>query len=158
MGTRIIKKEKQRKLSIMLTPFIPCSAKLPLISLFSSYFFREYSGLVAASVYFLSILIIIISSIIINKLFIKERKNDYIFELPDYKKPNFKYMLKDVLDRVKDFIKRAGTIILFCSIIIWFLLSFSPNLCYGIEVEFSILAFLGKKIAWLFYPILGTYS
>lgn len=158
MATRIIKEERQRNLSIMLTPFIPCSAKLPIIALFSGYFFKDNSGAVSASLYFLAIIIILISSIVIKKIHIKNSGTAYIFELPEYKLPSIKYIVRDVTDKVKEFIKRAGTIILFCSIIIWFLLSFSWNLEYGVEIENSILAMMGKKIAWIFYPILGTYS
>lgn len=158
MSARIIKEEKQRNLSIILTPFIPCSAKLPIIALFSGYFFKDNSGLISVSVYFLAIVLILICAIIIKKIFIKKSGTAYIFELPEYKLPNIKYVLRDVYDKVKEFIKRAGTIILFCSIVIWFLLSFSWNLKYGIEIENSILASIGKKIAWIFFPILGTYS
>ena len=158
MATRIIKEEKQRNLSIMLTPFIPCSAKLPIIVLFSGYFFKDKSGIVSASLYFLAIAIILVSAIIISKLFLKNSGTAYIFELPEYKLPSIKYIVRDVTDKVKEFIKRAGTVILFCSIILWFLLSFSWNLKYGVEIENSILSMLGKKIAWIFYPILGTFS
>ena len=158
MATRIIKEEKQRNLSIMLTPFIPCSAKLPIIALFSGYFFKDSSGVVSASLYFLAIIIILVSSMIINKIFIRGSSAAYIFELPEYKLPSIKYIVRDVTDKVKEFIKRAGTVILFCSIVIWFLLSFSPDFCYGIDIENSILAIIGKKIAWIFYPILGTFS
>lgn len=158
MATRIIKEEKQRNLSIMLTPFIPCSAKLPIIALFSGYFFKDNSGIVSASLYFLAITIILFSSIVIKKIFIKNSGTAYIFELPEYKLPSIKYIVRDVTDKVKEFIKRAGTVILFCSIILWFLLSFSWNLQYVVEIENSILAIIGKKISWVFYPILGTFS
>lgn len=158
MSTRIIKDEKQRNLSIMFTPFIPCSAKLPIIAIFSGYFFKDNSGIISASVYFLAIIIILVSAIIIKKLFIKKSNSAYIFELPEYKLPSLKYIARDVFDKVKEFIKRAGTVILFCSIIIWFLLSFSWDLKYGVKIENSILASIGKKISWVFYPILGTYS
>ena len=142
----------------MLTPFIPCSAKLPIISIFSGYFFKDNSGIVSASCYFLAVAIILISAIVLKKLFIKKSGTAYIFELPEYKLPSLKYVAREVLDKVKEFIKRAGTIILICSVIIWFLLSFSCDLEYGIEIEESILANIGKKIAWVFFPILGTYS
>ena len=158
MSTRIIKDEKQRNLSIVLTPFIPCSAKLPIISIISGYFYGDKSGLISASIYFFAILIILLSAILTKKLFIKNIGTAYISELPEYKTPSLKYLVKDVTDKVIEFIKRAGTVILVCSVIIWFLLSFSFKMEYGVRIENSILAEIGKKISWVFYPILGTYS
>ena len=158
MSTRIIKDSKERDLSIMLTPFIPCSAKLPSIAMFTGYFFADNSGFISASLYFFAIIIILISAIIIKKLFMKNSGTAFISELPEYKLPSIKYIARDVFDKVKEFIKRAGTIILFCSVVIWFLLSFSWKLEYGVEIENSILASIGNAISWIFYPILGTFS
>lgn len=158
MSTRIIKDSKERDLSVMLTPFIPCSAKLPIIAMFTGYFFKDNSGLISASLYFFAIAIILISAIIIKKLFMKNSGSAFISELPEYKLPSVKYIARDVFDKVKEFIERAGTIILFCSVIIWFLLSFSWKLEYGIEIENSILASIGNLVSWIFYPILGTFS
>lgn len=158
MGTRIIENEDERKMTIILTPFIPCSAKLPIIALFSGYFFRENSGVVSVSLYFLAILTIITSALVMKKFVFKNTSSTYISELPEYRLPNIKYVLKDVSDKVVAFIKRAGSTILICSIIIWFLLSFSLKLEYGINVEDSILASIGKAISWIFYPMLGTNS
>ena len=142
----------------MLTPFIPCSAKLPIIAMFTGYFFADNSGIVSASLYFFAIAIILISAIIIKKLFMKNSGSAFISELPEYKLPSIKYVARDVFDKVKEFIERAGTIILFCSVIIWFLLSFSWKLEYGVEIKDSILASIGNAVSWIFYPILGTYS
>ncbi len=142
----------------MLTPFIPCSAKLPIIAMFTGYFFTDNSGLISASLYFFAITIILISAIVIKKLFMKNSGTAFISELPEYKLPSIKYVARDVFDKVKEFIIRAGTIILLCSVIIWFLLSFSWDLKYGVEVKDSILASIGNLISWIFYPILGTFS
>ena len=158
MGARIVENEQERKMTAMLTPFIPCSAKLPIIALFAGYFFKENAGIASASLYFFAIAIIIISAYILSKLVFKNTSNTYISELPEYKLPNAKYVAKDVTDRVFSFIKRAGTIILLCSIVIWFLVSFSFKLEYGVEVENSILATIGSKISWIFYPIIGQNS
>lgn len=157
-GTRIIENEKERELTILLTPFIPCSAKIPIIALFAGYFFPENAGIVSASLYFISILIIIFSALIIKKFTYKNTSNTYIVELPEYKLPNIKYIIKDITDKITAFIKRAGTIILLCSIIIWFLVSFSFKMEYGINISESILATIGKKISWLFKPIIGVDS
>lgn len=158
MSTRIIENNCERKLTTILTPFIPCSAKLPIIALFSSYFFPMHSGFVAVSLYFLAIIIIVLSAYIINKFILKNSSTGYFLELPDYKFPSLKYIINDVHDKIKAFIKRAGSIIVLCSIALWFLLSFSSKLVYGVNLNESILATLGKKVSWLFYPILGTNS
>lgn len=158
MGTRIIENQDEREMTTILTPFIPCSAKLPIIALFSGYFFGEKSGFVSASLYFFAIAIIIVSAMVMKKFIFKNTSSTYISELPEYKLPSIKYVAKDVFDKVVAFIKRAGSVILICSIVIWFLLSFSFKLEYGVNVEDSILASIGKTISWVFYPILGTNS
>lgn len=158
MGTRIIENEDERKMTAILTPFIPCSAKLPIIALFAGYFFPNSSGIASSSLYFFAIAVIIISALIMKKIVFKHTSSTYISELPEYKLPSAKYILKDVFDKVMAFIKRAGTIILLCSIIIWFLLSFSFKMEYGVDVEESILANIGNKISWVFKPMLGKNS
>ena len=158
MGTRIIENQDEREMTTILTPFIPCSAKLPIIALFSGYFFGENSGLVSASLYFFAIIVIVLSAIVMKKFIYKHTSSTYISELPEYKLPSAKYVAKDVFDKVIAFIKRAGSVILICSIVIWFLLSFSPKFEYGIDVEDSILASVGKSISWIFYPMLGENS
>lgn len=158
MGTRIIENEDERKMTTILTPFIPCSAKLPIIALFAGYFFPNSSGIASSSLYFFAIIVIIISALIMKKFVFKHTSTTYISELPEYKLPSTKYILKDVFDKVMAFIKRAGTTILLCSIIIWFLLSFSFKMDYGVDVEESILAGIGTKISWVFKPILGENS
>ena len=155
MGTRIIENPEEREMTSMLVSFIPCSAKLPIIALFSGYFFGEHSGYISASLYFLAIFIIICSAFILSRIKFKHLDSSYISELPEYKKPSVKYVLKDVWDKVTSFIKRAGSVILICSIVIWFLLSFSFSFEYGVDIENSILASIGKTISWIFYPILG---
>lgn len=158
MGTRIIENQDEREMTAILTPFIPCSAKLPVIALFSSYFFKENSGIVSVSLYFLAVIIIIASAIVMKKFIYKDTSSTYISELPEYKIPNIKYVARDVWDKTIAFFKRAGSVILICSIVIWFLLSFSIKLEYGIDIENSILATIGKTISWIFYPILGANS
>ena len=158
MGTRIIENQDEREMTTILTPFIPCSAKLPIIALFSGYFFGKNSGFVSASLYFFAIIIIILSAIIMKKFIYKNTSSTYISELPEYKLPSIKYVAKDVFDKVIAFIKRAGSVILVCSIVIWFLLSYSTSFEYGVNVEDSILASIGKKISWVFYPMLGENS
>ena len=158
MGTRIIENEDERKMTSILVPFIPCSAKVPIIALFTGYFFRDNSGFISGSIYLLSIIIIIICAIIMKKYIFKNVTSSFVSELPDYKFPSLKYLMKDVIDKVMSFIQRAGSTILLCSIAIWFLLSFSVKFEYGVMIEKSILATIGKKISWIFYPIIGANS
>jgi ferrous iron transport protein B len=155
MGTRIIENQDEREMTSILVPFIPCSAKLPIISLFAGYFFGENSGAVSASLYFFAIIVIIISAFVLSRTRFKHVSSSYICELPEYKVPSVKYVAKDVFDKVIAFIKRAGSIILICSIVIWFLLSFSFNMEYGVDIEESMLASIGKTVSWVFYPIIG---
>lgn len=158
MSSRIIENSKEREKLAVLVPFVPCSAKLLIIALFSNYFFKEKSGIMSTFIYFFSIIVIIISSTIIKKFNCVSSSNELILELPEYRLPSIKYLINDVKEKTVSFIKRAGTTIVFSSIIIWFLLSFSLNLNYVVDIEDSILAFIGKKISWIFYPIIGTNS
>lgn len=158
MATRTIKNEKEKKITSILTPFIPCSAKLPIISLFTSYFFQENSGLIALSFYVLAILVIIFSSVLFQKWNKTKRETTYISELPEYRLPKFRQVLKDSWEKAWDFIKRAGSIILISSIIVWGLLSYSFNLEFGVDVQESILADIGRTFSWVFIPMVGENS
>ncbi|MBU1094727.1 MAG: ferrous iron transport protein B [Firmicutes bacterium] len=158
MSARTINDETEKRMTIMLTPFIPCSAKLPIITLFAGYFFKGNSGLVSASLYFFAIGVIFLSAFIMKKFWFKGKHSSFILELPDYKIPNFKFILFDVYEKVKAVIAQAGSIILLASIIVWFLISFSWTLRYGVDPNLSILASIGKILGWIFYPMLGTYS
>lgn len=157
-STRTIEQNKEREMTIILSPFIPCSAKLPIIALFVGFFFPNNSGFVTALLYFLSILIIMLSAIIMNKFIFKSNQTSFISELPEYKTPSAKYIFRDVFDKTKDFVVRAGTIILTCSVFVWFLSSFGWNLRFSQNIEESILAWVGDKISWFFYPIVGKRS
>ena len=169
MATKTIKNEREKDVTAMLTPFIPCSAKLPIISLFSSYFFRENSGLVALSFYILAIFIIVISSLLFKKIKYDSKENFYISELPEYRIPKLNHILRDSFEKVMDFIKRTGSVILISSIVVWVLLSYSVSFErinnkesfkfeYGISIEDSILADIGRCFSWLFIPMVGENS
>jgi len=158
MSARTIHDETEKKMTIMLTPFVPCSAKLPIITLFAGYFFGDYSGFVSASLYFFAVVIIILSAFIMKQVLFKGKTSSFILELPNYKYPNFKYIFKDVGEKVLAFIKQAGSIILLASIIVWFLLSFSFSFKYGIDPADSMLAQFGNIFSWILYPFLGELS
>ncbi len=157
MSTRTIENSNEKQTTVILTPFVPCSAKLPIISLFTAYFFTR-SWLVTTFIYLFSIFLIITCAYVFRKFIFKSANNTLIFELPEYKKPSFKYVFKDVSQKTTSFIKRAGSTILICSIIVWFLVSFNWKFQYGVNIKDSILASIGNLFAWAFYPFLKTYS
>ncbi|MFA6796367.1 MAG: ferrous iron transport protein B [Bacilli bacterium] len=159
MSARTIESEREKKMTIILTPFIPCSAKLPLIALFSSAFFGDLAWLVTLSLYLFSIVMIVIGALILKKIFNTPAATTYISELPDYHAPSIHYVGRIVGDRTGDFIKRAGSIIFICSLVIWFLASFTYKMQYVDGVNYlikdSLLANIGNSLAWFFYPMLG---
>ena len=156
MTARTIEDADEKKVTIICTPFIPCSAKLPIMSLFAGYFFNN-STIVTISFYFLSIVVILISSLIMKKFFFKGNNSAFISELPEYKVPSAKYVFRDVAEKTIAFFKRAASVIFICSIAIWFLCRFSWSFEFlsPEEIENSILASIGNAFAWLFYPMLG---
>lgn len=158
MTTRTVEDSREREMLITLTPFIPCSAKLPVISLFAGYFFKESAAIVTVSLYFMAIAIILFSAILMRKVLYKGATTAYISELPEYKLPNVKYVIKDVWEKSWGFVRRAGTVIFVCSILVWVLLSFSWKFEYGVDINESILASIGKLLSWIFYPMLGELS
>lgn len=158
MATKTIKNEKEKKIVAVVTSFVPCSAKLPVISLFSTYFFGENGGIVALSFYLLAIIVIVFSALLFKKFKNSFEDNIYLSELPEYRMPKIKYVLKDSWERIMDFIKRTGSVILLSSIVVWILLSFSIEFQYGVDIENSILASIGKAFSWIFIPMVGENS
>ena len=159
MATKAIESSKEREKTIMLTPFIPCSAKLPLIILISSNLFPNYQGIVAISLYFLSFITIILVSLLMKTFSKNKYDSSYISELPEYKVPNFSYIIRDTYEKTKSFVLRAGTVIFLCSIVIWCLAHINVSFTYvDNDIKNSLLALIGKIVAPVFYPILGTNS
>ncbi len=152
MASRTIENERDRKITVMVTTFMPCGAKLPVIALFGAALFPENS-LIGPSIYFLGIIMIMISGLILKKL--KGFSGDtspFIMELPKYHVPSAKTVLRHMWDRVKSFIIKAGTVIFAASIILWFLSRFNFNFKM-VDVEESILANIGRIIAPIFAPL-----
>ncbi len=158
MATRTIHDENEKKMSILLTPFIPCSAKLPIITLFAGFFFPSQSGLISASLYFLAIAVILLSAFLLKKFLFKGQHSSFIQELPTYKAPDMRYVLRDTFDKTVAFITRAGSIILLLSIVIWVLISFNWRFTYGVDINESMLSDIGRAFSWVFYPMLGELS
>ncbi|MBQ8999412.1 MAG: ferrous iron transport protein B [Clostridium sp.] len=152
MSTRTIENDKDRRLTIMLTTFIPCSAKLPIIALFAGSIFGG-SSWVAPVVYFLGIFMIIICGIILNKTkMFKGEAAPFVMELPQYHIPSMKNVLIHMWDRAKAFIAKAGTIIFVACAVIWFTSSFNWTL-QMVDAQDSILASIGRVIAPIFAPL-----
>ena len=155
MASRKIENERDRRMTIMTTTFIPCSAKLPILGLIAGACFGE-SSLIAVSAYFIGIAAIIVSGIMLKKT--KRFSGDpapFVMELPAYHMPTVGYILRSMWERGSSFIKKAGTIITLSTIIIWFLQSFTFNggLHMTDDMEFSVLAYIGKAFSWLFIPL-----
>ncbi|MDA3730575.1 ferrous iron transport protein B [Niameybacter massiliensis] len=157
MASRTIENERDRKMTIMLTPFIPCGAKLPVFALLVGAFFPDHAW-VGPSMYLLGILMVIISGLILKNTLFKGEAAPYILELPEYHVPNFKGVFMQMWDRSKAFIVKAGTVIFVASGLIWFLQSFNFSL-QMVETDQSILASIGHFIAPVFAPLgFGTWQ
>ena len=156
MASRTIENDRDRKMTIMTTTFVPCGAKLPIIAMIAGAFFNN-SGWVATSSYFVGIAAIICSGIILKKT--KMFAGDpapFVMELPAYHMPTVGNVLRSMWERGWSFIKKAGTIILLSTIVLWFLMGFGwENGGFGMveELNNSILAKIGSAIAWIFAPL-----
>jgi ferrous iron transport protein B len=161
MTARTVENEDEKKMTILLTPFVPCSAKLPIIALFAGMFYGNSAWLITFSLYLLAVVLILLSAVIIKKIFYRGEVSSFISELPDYHTPSFRYVARDVSDRTTSFLKRAGTEILVFSVIVWTLTSFTWNWVYvdgtDVTVEHSMIAGIGNALAWAFYPMLGGH-
>ena len=156
MASRTIEQDRDRKMTIMTTTFIPCSAKLPIIALIAGALF-DGAAWVAPSAYFVGIIAIIASGIILKKtrLFAGD-PSPFVMELPDYHIPSGKNVFHSVWERGSSFVKKAGTIILLSTIVVWFMQAFgSENGAFTMveDMNNSILASFGNCIAWLFTPL-----
>jgi ferrous iron transport protein B len=155
MATRTIKDERQRRTTAMLTPFMPCGAKLPVIALFSGVFFKN-AGWVGTSMYFVAILIIVFGALIIKKITGEKQNMSYfIMELPEYRVPSIKRALVSMMNQGKAFVVRAATIILLCNAAIHIMQTFNWNLQMveeGMEST-SILASIAHPFAFILIPL-----
>jgi len=151
MATRTLETKKDRLLAILINPFMSCGARLPVYFLFTSIFFSKHQGWVIFSLYLLGIFVAIIVGLILKKLLFKNLSSPFVIELPSYRWPSIKGVLIHSWERVWQFIKKAGTIILVFSIIIWFLASMP----FGVEYssEQSIAGSIGKIVAPIFEPL-----
>ena len=158
MASRTIKNERERRATAMLTPFMPCGAKIPVISLFAGAFF-ENAGWVSALMYFTGIVLIFLCALLINKITgYKARKPFFIIELPEYKLPSLKIAFMSMLDRGKAYIVKAATIILLCNTAVQIMQTFAWNFQIAEAADASILASIARPFAYLLLPITGVLS
>ena len=153
MASRTLPSERDRKMTILLTPFMSCSAKLPIYSLFAAAFFPEHAALVMVSLYFLGIAVGILMAILLKSSVFKGEAVPFVMELPNYRLPGLKNVVQLLWEKARDFLQRAFTVIFVATIIIWFLQSFDLRLSLTADPQQSILAWLASSIAPLFAPL-----
>lgn len=153
MATRTQENINERRMTILLIPFMSCGAKLPIYALFAGVFFAAHQGLIVFSMYIIGFLLAIIIGLILKKTYFKSNQAPFIMELPAYRLPLISSVLKNTWDKCKGFLIKAGTIIFAMSIIIWLLQSFTPTLHYTDDSSVSLFAYLGGLIAPIFKPL-----
>ena len=153
MASRTLPSERDRKMTILLTPFMSCSAKLPIYSLFAAAFFPEHAALVMVSLYFLGVAVGILMAILLKSSVFKGEAVPFVMELPNYRLPGLKNVVQLLWEKARDFLQRAFTVIFVATIIIWFLQSFDLRLSLTADPQQSILAWLASGIAPLFAPL-----
>ena len=152
MASRTLENERDRKITIAITPFMSCGAKLPIYLMFAATLFADSNQtLVVYSVYMLGLVVAVISALILSKFVFKGEASNFIMELPQYRIPTLRSVFIHAWEKVKGFVIKAGTIILGSTILIWFLSNF--NLGGMCEMEDSILATIGRSIQWIFAPL-----
>ena len=153
MASRTLPSERDRKMTIMLIPFMSCTAKLPIYGFFTAAFFPEYSGLIMVALYFGGIAVGILVAMIAKNSIFKGDAVPFVMELPNYRMPGAKNVLQLLWDKAKDFLQRAFTVIFLATIIVLFLTTFSPHLNMVTESKDSILAGIAGVIAPVFAPL-----
>ena len=158
MACRTIRNERERRATAMLTPFMPCGAKLPVIALFAGAFFEDASW-VGTLMYFVGIVLILLGALLVNKIAgYKSRKSFFIIELPEYKVPSLKRAVKDMCSRGWAYIVKAATIILVCNTVVQLMQTFTWSFTVAEAASDSILASIASPFAYLLVPSVGVVS
>ena len=153
MASRTLSSERDRRMTIMLTPFMSCSAKIPIYAVFAAAFFQKYAALVMIGMYLTGIIIGIIVALIFDRTVFRGKPIPFVMELPNYRFPSAKSVLLLMWDKAKDFLQRAFTTIFLATVIIWFLQSFDSRLNVVTDSADSILAAIGHLLAPVFAPL-----
>ena len=153
MATRTLPSERDRTMTILLTPFMSCSAKIPIYGFFSAAFFPEHAALVMIALYLFGILMGILAALVLEKTAFRGRPVPFVMELPNYRLPSVKSVALLLWEKAKDFLERAFTVIFLATIVIWFLQSFDTRLNVVTDSTGSLLAIIGQHIAPVFAPL-----
>ena len=153
MATRTVSSDRDRKMTILLTPYMSCSAKISIYAFFTAAFFPNYRALVMISLYVLSILVGILAALIMNRTVFRGKPVPFVMELPNYRLPGFKSVVLLLWEKARDFLQRAFTVIFLATIIIWFLQSFDTRLNVVSDSAGSLLALIGRWIEPIFVPL-----
>ncbi len=153
MSARTLSSERDRKMTILLTPFMSCSAKIPIYAVFSAAFFPRYAALVMICLYAGGILLGILSALLFKGTLFRGKPVPFVMELPNYRFPSPKSVALLLWDKAKDFITRAFTVIFAATVIIWFLQTFDPRLNVVTDGSASLLAAIGRRISPVFAPL-----
>ncbi|MCM1568571.1 MAG: ferrous iron transport protein B [Roseburia sp.] len=153
MATRTLSSERDRKMTILLTPFMSCSAKLPIYGFFAAAFFPEYSALVMIALYFVGMMVGIFCALFMKGTVFQGEPVPFVMELPNYRLPGVKNVMQLLWDKARDFLQRAFSVIFLATIIIWFLQTFDLRFNMVADSQNSILAGLAGRIAPLFTPL-----
>lgn len=153
MASRTLPSERDRKMTILLTPFMSCSAKLPIYAFFTAAFFPEHGGLVMVSLYFIGIIVGIVVAYILKSFVFKGEAVPFVMELPNYRLPGLKNVAMLLWEKAKDFLQRAFSVIFIASIVIWFLQRFNLRLNVVTDSKDSILAVIAGLVAPVFAPM-----
>ncbi|MFR8085223.1 MAG: ferrous iron transport protein B, partial [Faecalimonas sp.] len=152
MASRALEHRKDRLKTILITPFMSCSARLPIYVLFSQMFFPKHAMLVSYSMYLLGIIVAITTAFVLSKLDGSKAEHALLIELPEYKSPNARTIAIYVWEKVKDYLTKAGTVIFVASVILWGLLNFGPS-GYVTDISNSFGSIIGKAAVPLFAPV-----
>ena len=153
MSTRTLPSERDRRMTILLTPFMSCSAKMPIYAFFAGAFFKPYSALVMAGLYILGILMAIVVSLVFKDTLFKGEAVPFVMELPNYRMPGVKNVAQLLWEKSKDFIQRAFTVIFMATVLIWFMKSFDIHFNMVNESHHSLLAMISGGLVPLFAPL-----
>lgn len=159
MASRVMEKPEDRKMAMILIPFMSCGARLPVYVMFASVFFPAHKGLVIFSMYILGIAVAILAGLLLKNTAFKNSGSTFILELPPYRLPSFRNTMAHMWEKAKGFLIKAGTTILLCTVILWFVTSFSFTLQYVSDASQSMIAIAGQYISWIFIPLgFGTWQ
>ncbi len=153
MATRTLPSARDRRMTILLTPYMSCSAKIPIYAVFSAAFFPNYAALTMVLLYCGGILVGILAALVFNKTAFRGNPVPFVMELPNYRLPSAKSVAMLLWDKARDFLQRAFTVIFVATLVIWFLESFDARLNFVTDSTYSLLAAVGKFLSPLFRPL-----